>query len=114
MEHANRIGQEWFTLTPAELVQVMADIAAFEAQHSPNITAIRQYYYATPNPGDHPGLTAAQMARAQTLRDDAYDVCGDMAELKFEYEALKYELLVMNGVNAVVDSVTKIKINPHH
>ena len=110
--NANRIGQEWFTLTPAELVQVMADIAAFEAQHSPNITAIRQYYYATPNPGDHPGLTAAQMTRAQTLRDDAYDVCRDMAELKFEYEALKYDLLVMSGVNAVVDSVTKIKINP--
>ena len=110
--NANRIGQEWFTLTPAELVQVMADIAAFDAQYSPNIVAIRQYYYATPNPGDHPGLTAAQMTRAQTLRDDAYDVCKDMAELKFEYEALKYDLLVMNGVNAVVDSLQKSRLVP--
>ena len=110
--NANRIGQEWFTLTPAELVQVMADIATFEAQHSPNIVAIRQYYYAAPNPGDHPGLNAAQMAQAQTLRDNAYDLCKDMAELKFEYETLKHQLLVKNGVNAVVDSISKIKITP--
>ena len=110
--NANRIGQEWFTLTPAELVQVMADIATFEAQNSPNIVAIRQYYYAAPNPGDHPSLDAAQMAQAQTLRDNAYDLCRDMAELKFEYETLKHQLLVMNGVNAVVDSISKIKITP--
>ena len=110
--NANRIGQEWFTLTPAELMQVIADIATFEAQNSPNIVAIRQYYYAAPNPGDHPSLDAAQMAQAQTLRDNAYDLCRDMAELKFEYETLKHQLLVMNGVNAVVDSISKIKITP--
>lgn len=110
--NVNRIGQEWFTLTPPELVQVMADIATFEAQHSPNIVAIRPIYYAAPNSGNHPSLTAAQITQAETLRDNAYVLCSDMAELKFEYETLKHDLLVMNGVNAVVDSVSIIKITP--
>lgn len=110
--NGNRIGQEWFTLSAPNLVQVMADIATFEAQYSPNIVAIRQYYYAAPNPGDHPSLTTTQITRAETLRNDAYVLCKDMAELKFEYETLKHDLLVMNGLNAVVDSVSIIKITP--
>jgi hypothetical protein len=112
--NANRIGQEWFNLTATELAQVMADIAAFEAQHGQNIVAIRTAYYAAPNPGDHPSLSAAQITRAQTLRDNAYVLCRDMARLKFESETLQYQLLNMNGVNAVVDSVSRIKITPSY
>lgn len=110
--NANRIGQEWFNLTNAELAQVMVDIAAFEAQHGGSIVGIRSSYYAAPIPGDNPTLNAAQIVRAETLRDNAYILCRDMAQLKFEYETLRYQLLNMNGVNAVVDSVSRIKITP--
>ena len=108
--NGNRIGQEWFTLSPPEVIQVMADINTFEAQHGPRIVLVRPVYYAPPIIGDHPGLTATEISQAVSWRDQAYDLCKDMAELKYEYETLKFQLLNMNSTNAVVDSVSKVKI----
>lgn len=110
--NANRIGQEWFTLTAAELAQVMNDIVAFEAQHGPRIVQVRPVYYVQPNNGDHPGLTPSQIAQAHNWRDQAYALTKEMVELKYEYETIRLKLLTMNGVNSVVDSVSKVNITP--
>ena len=36
----------------------------------------------------------------------------EMVELKYEYETIRLKLLTMNGVNSVVDSVSKVNITP--
>ena len=110
--NSERVSQEWFDFDAAQLAQVKLDIVDFENQHGADITGLRTVYYAAPNPGDHPGLTAAEITQAETWRDEAYSLCGDMMKLKYEYSTLEYQILTANGLNAEVDGIATVKITP--
>ena len=111
--NSQRISQEWFDLSASgALAQAGADIRTFDAQYGSSVAMVRAVYYSQPNSGDHTGLSPAQISQAETWRDEAYDLCEAMAKLKFEYKTLEFQLLTMNGVNVVVDSVSRVKITP--
>ena len=108
-----RISQEWFDLSAiGALAQASADIRRFEAQYGADVAMVRSVYYSQPNSGDHPGLSPAQISQAGTWRDEAYELCKDMAQLKFEYKTLEFQLLTMNGADVIVDSVSRVSITP--
>jgi hypothetical protein len=107
----DRIALEWFRLpTPADIAQVESEIRALETLHGPRIVNLRSVYFSAPNSGSRPGLTSAEISNAEQLRDDAYDICRDMMQLKYTSETLKFQILLANGIDASVDSVTKVKV----
>ena len=111
--NSQRISQEWFDLSASgALAQAGADIRSFEAQYGASVAMVRSVYYSQPNSGDHPGLRPDQILQAETWRDEAYELCKEMAQLKFEYKTLEFQLLAMNGVDAIVDSVSRVNITP--
>jgi hypothetical protein len=109
---SNRVSQEWFDFTAADLAQAKLDIVNFENAHGNDIRNLRRVYYAAPTTGDHPGLRSPQITQAQTWRDEAYTLCEDMMKLKYEYSTLEYQILTTNGLNAVVDGVSSLTQNP--
>jgi hypothetical protein len=111
--NSERISQEWFDLSATgALAQASADIRNFEAQYGISVARVRAVYYSQPNSGNHPGLSRTEIAQAESWRDEVYELCKDMAKLKFEYKTLEFQLLTMNGVNVVVDSVSRVNITP--
>ena len=106
----NRIALEWFEFSAAELTQVENDIRRLDAQQGPGIVRLRNVYYTAPNPGMSSSLTATQIIEAERLRDQAYDICKEMIQLKYTSGALMFEILLTNGLNAAVDCVTKLKV----
>ena len=107
----DRIALEWFRLpTPADVAQVENEIRVLEALHGPRITGLRSVYFSAPNSGSRPGLSPADISNAEQLRDDAYDICKEMMELKYTSETLKFQILLANGIDASVDCVTKVKV----
>lgn len=107
---ANRISLEWFRFTTADITQAVTDINTLDAQHGPSVVQLRNVYFAAPTSGSNPSLTPALLLQAEQLRDDAYDLCKDMAQLKFTSETLKLQILTQNGLNASVDCVTTVKV----
>jgi hypothetical protein len=110
--NSNRVSQEWFALNSTELQQAIADITQIETQYGTQITQLRSTYYATPISGNHPSLTLAETVNAQQLRDLAYTITEEMAQLAFIYRTKEFQILESNGLNAVVDSVTRLNISP--
>tara|TARA_B110000495_G_C22969144_1_gene568660 strand:- start:188 stop:1336 length:1149 start_codon:yes stop_codon:yes gene_type:complete len=108
----NRIGQEWFSLNSTELLQAITDITQFETQFGTQIIQLRSRYYATPTPGVHPSLTSAETVVVQGWRNLAFPIVEEMARLKYVYKTREFQILLGNGVNAVVDSVTRLNISP--